>query len=94
VISSSGRYDYVGRFAYTGTRDYTPLAVLPTALEFIEKNIGGMQAYRQYCRDLLREGCQLLIEKWKSSYLVCAEYVVEVAMILKPFCCFFCAGSI
>ena len=36
VISSSGLYDFVGRFAYTGTRDYTAYASINEAMDFCD----------------------------------------------------------
>jgi hercynylcysteine S-oxide lyase len=34
VISSSGKQDFVGRYAYTGSRDYTPFCSVVNAFEF------------------------------------------------------------
>ena len=70
VISSSGAYDFVGRFAYTGTRDYTSFAAFPAAWEFIEKECGGMTRMREYCTTLLKKGCDMLVEQWRTYYLV------------------------
>jgi isopenicillin-N epimerase len=70
VISSTGRYDYVGRFAYTGTRDYAAFAALPAALDFIDTSLGGLVAMRAYCSALLKQGCDMLVQAWGTSYLV------------------------
>ena len=75
VISSSGKYDYTGRFAYTGTRDYTPFATIPHAMDFIDRYLGGMTKMRDYCHNLLKEGCDHLIEAWKTSYLVSFHFI-------------------
>jgi isopenicillin-N epimerase len=70
VISSTGRYDYTGRFAYTGTRDYTAFCTLPSSFTFINDTLGGMETMRSYCKGLLKEGCDLLVQEWKTGYLV------------------------
>jgi len=36
VISSTGEHEYLKRFAYTGTRDYTAFSVIPAAFAFID----------------------------------------------------------
>lgn len=87
VISSTGYYDYLGRFAYTGTRDYTAFATIPAGLEFIEHYLGGMEAMRSYCRNLLRTGSQLCLNQWNTNYLVDWEMTASTFMtnvILPP----------
>ena len=76
VISSSGKHDYLGRFEYTGTRDYTAFAALPKALSFVDARLGGLNNMVRYNRALLRDGCDLLIKKWNTSYLVRTMYVL------------------
>ena len=71
VISASGVHTFTGRFAYTGTRDYTPFACIPAALEFLEKELGGMEAMQRYCSSLCASAAQMLVEKWQTSLLVC-----------------------
>jgi isopenicillin-N epimerase len=96
VISSSGKYDYLGRFAYTGTRDYTAFATIPAALSFIDDYLGGMNSYRHYCKQLLRDGCDYLIEQWKTSYLVSysrslslsLSLALDLSICLSFFLCF------
>ena len=34
VISSSGKHDFVGRYSYTGTRDYTAMSCIPSGISF------------------------------------------------------------
>eukprot|EP01031_Cornospumella_fuschlensis_P038784 gene38784-47163_t len=84
VISSTGRYDYVGRFAYTGTRDYTAFAALPVSLTFVQQQLGGMGSMRAYCRDLLAKGCELCVREWKTGYLVPLELQGVMANVLLP----------
>ncbi len=80
VISSTGRYDYLGRFAYTGTRDYTAFATIPHAMDFIDCYLGGMTKMRSYCTGLLEKGCTLLIESWNTGYLV--SFVPSILILL------------
>ena len=54
VISSSGLYDFVGRFAYTGTRDYTAYASIHEALDFCEY-VGGFERMMDYNHGLVVE---------------------------------------
>lgn len=84
VISSSGRYDYVGRFEYTGTRDYTPFATIHDALVYIDTRLGGLTHIQTYCRQLLLEGCEFLIQQWKTDYLVPVEMTAFMANVLLP----------
>jgi len=70
VISSSMKYDYAGRFEYTGTRDYTAFATIPSAFRFVDDVLGGMQAMRTYNRNLLLAGSRLLVIKWKTFYVI------------------------
>lgn len=84
VISSSGKYDFVGRFAYTGTRDYTPFCALPAALSFIETELGGMQLMRSYCKALLRNACDHLVREWRTGYLVPFEMQAFMGNVILP----------
>jgi isopenicillin-N epimerase len=87
VISSTGWYDYLGRFSYTGTRDYTAFATIPAGLSFIEDYLGGLESMRAYCRNLLRVGSQICINRWSTGYLVAWEMNASTFMtnvILPP----------
>ena len=65
----------VGRFEYTGTRDYTAFATLPAALRFVEQDLGGLAAMREHNTSLLRAGCNLLKDKWGTYFLVNSELI-------------------
>ena len=70
VISSSCVRDFIGRFAYTGTRDYTAFASIPTALRFIDSSLGGQEAVREYCFELCRQAASRPCTLWGTSLLV------------------------
>lgn len=80
VISSTGWYDYLGRFAYTGTRDYTAFASIPAGLAFIDNNLGGLESMRAYCRGLIEKGSRRCIEQWNTGYLVAWEMTAPTFM--------------
>lgn len=84
VISSTGYYDYVGRFAYTGTRDYTPFVTIPAGLQFIESNLGGLESMRVYNRELLQRGSEYLVAQWGTSYLIPMDMCVFMANVILP----------
>ena len=67
VISSSGLYDYVGRFAYTGTRDYTAYASIFDAMQYCESYIGGFQKMMEYNHTLVVEVGRRLVAAWGNS---------------------------
>lgn len=69
VISSSGKHDYVGRYSYTGTRDYTHFTSVPEALKFREY-LGGDSVIMGYCSKLANDGAKLLVNKWNTRMLV------------------------
>lgn len=68
VISSSGKHDYVGRFEYTGTRDYTAFAVLPDSIAYYDSF--GKGSVTKYCKELIQDALDLLIKSWKTYSLV------------------------
>lgn len=70
VISSTGWYDYTGRFAYTGTRDYTAFASIPHGLRFIQERLGGLERMRRYGCELICKGSALCVQLWHTGYLV------------------------
>ena len=84
VISSTGLYDYVGRFAYTGTRDYTAMYSIPDAMTFINTRLGGLHRMQNYNRSLLKEGCDLLVREWNSSYLVPESMTAFMSNVILP----------
>lgn len=84
VISSTGEYSFIGRYNYTGTRDYTPYYALPVAIEFIEKKLGGFELMQNYNRKLLKDGSNLLISEWNTSYLVSDKMTCFMSSIILP----------
>jgi hypothetical protein len=70
VISSTGNRDFLGRFAYTGTRDYTSLAALPAAFRFRSEILGGDKAIFRYCHSLAKEAADFLTGLWNTALLV------------------------
>ena len=66
-------YPPLGRFAYTGTRDYTPFTTLPAALRFVEEELGGVQNMREYNRNLLVQASKHIIQRWGTFYVVSAQ---------------------
>lgn len=74
-----------GRFEYTGTRDYTAFATLPAALRFVETELGGLAAMREYNKNLLHAGCNLLKEKWGSYFLVSFPCVLSNMRVVYCF---------
>lgn len=73
VISSSGDFSFVGRFKYTGTRDYTALSSIPAGLQFIAQ-LGGLQTVRDYTHSLAVEAAQFLAAAWNTSLLVSSHF--------------------
>ena len=84
VISSTGQYSYVGRYDYTGTRDYTAFYALPAALNFINNKLGGLKSMQSYNRNLLKQGCDLLVREWNTSYLVPESMTAFMSNIILP----------
>jgi selenocysteine lyase/cysteine desulfurase len=84
VISSTGRYDYIGRFAYTGTRDYTAFCTIPCAFQFMDNQLKGIDNIRLYCQTLLADGCNLLITHWQTGYLVPLSMCAFMANVILP----------
>jgi selenocysteine lyase/cysteine desulfurase len=72
VISSSGKQDYIGRYSYTGTRDYTAFASLPASISFREF-LGGSDAIIGYCHGLAIEAANYLTKQW-NTYLIVRKY--------------------
>lgn len=69
VISSKNANDFVERYSYTGTRDYTAFAALPAAFEFREF-LGGEEQIIAYCHTLAVQAGQFLADRWGTSLLV------------------------
>ena len=79
VISCSGKRDIPGRFEYTGTRDYTAFAALPTCLCFVDY-LGGFDAVHRYCRGLALEGGRYLTKLWGTKLIVSIKCIYRVLL--------------
>jgi isopenicillin-N epimerase len=73
---------HVGRFEYTGTRDYTSLLALPAALRFIDSRLGGIAAMQKYNRALLHEGSEVVRQRWQTYYVV--RVLCATAYVFNP----------
>eukprot|EP00668_Euglena_longa_P016643 GGOE01020931.1.p1 GENE.GGOE01020931.1~~GGOE01020931.1.p1 ORF type:complete len:426 (+),score=95.97 GGOE01020931.1:48-1325(+) len=82
AISSSGQPDFVGRYAYTGTRDYTAFSSLPAALAFYD--MLGAARVRAYNHELAMAGAQLCATTWRTSLLVAPELCAAMANVVLP----------
>jgi hypothetical protein len=72
--------DVIGRFAYTGTRDYTPFACVPAALtQFVNDPdiVGGLHAMRRYNHSLCISAAHLLSDIW-GTYLLVGELAMRL----------------
>jgi selenocysteine lyase/cysteine desulfurase len=83
VISSSGKHDYIGRYAYTGTRDYTHFTTVPAALAFRDY-LGGDAAIMGYCRRLAADAAEMLVSQWGTSMLVPLDMVSFLFSVILP----------
>ena len=69
VISSYPAQNFVERYSYTGTRDYTAFAALPSAFEF-RQFLGGEEQIITYCHNLAVQAGWLLANMWGTNLLV------------------------
>lgn len=69
VISSSKKYDFIGRFEYTGTRDYTAFSSINEGINFQKKH-GGYEKIYSYCHKLIVDAGQRLSATWGTYLLV------------------------
>lgn len=83
VISSMGLTDYTGRYAYTGTRDYTAFCSIPAALDFCQE-LGGHEAIAKRNHDLIIAGANLCAEKWKTFLLAPEKNYSVMADVVFP----------
>lgn len=84
VISSSKKRDFVGRYEYTGTRDYSAFCSIPSALHFVEKELGGLQRVRAYNRQLLGDAIRMLADVWGTRILVPLELLGFMGNVELP----------
>jgi len=85
VISSTGHRDYVARFSYTGTRDYTAFATITAAFKFV-RSIGGHKAIFEYNNELILEGAQLCAHAWGTEMMVPKSMIATMADVILPSC--------
>lgn len=83
VISSTGYHDYLGRYLYTGTRDYTGFVTLPTSLEF-RSYLGGSGNIYEYCHGLAIAGGDILSKSWGTSLLIPNEMTGYMINVILP----------
>lgn len=69
VISSTGENEYLNRFKYTGTRDYTAFTAIPAAVDFLT-TLGGLKQIQQYNHNLAVRAARHLAAVWKTSLMV------------------------
>lgn len=84
VISSSGARDFVGKYAYVGTRDYTRAAAVPEALRFRSDVLGGDDAIWNYCNGLALEVGRTLVAAWGTSWFVPPEATAFMVNVVLP----------
>jgi selenocysteine lyase/cysteine desulfurase len=70
VISSRPEYTYTGRFAYTGTRDYTAWACIPHSFEWVMRHFGGFECMSARNHTLIVAASRLVANLWGTSLLV------------------------
>jgi len=83
VISSTGRQDFIGRYGYTGTRDYTGFAALPAALDFRDF-LGGDEQIYSYCHNLSVSAGRFLATSWGTDLLVPEEMSGFMVNVILP----------
>ncbi len=69
VISHGMEGSLHERFIWEGTRDYSPALSLIVQERWWQM-AGGLQPAAERCRTLLNEGGKLLVEQWKTQWLV------------------------
>jgi isopenicillin-N epimerase len=85
VISSRADYSYTGRFAYTGTRDYTAWACIPASIEWVKRNFEGFENMSARNHALIVAASRRVAALWGTSLLVPDEDNVAVmADVVAP----------
>ena len=85
VISSKNALglDFVDRFSYTGTRDYTAFATLPAAFKF-RHYLGGEERILTYCHNLAVAAGEYLAAAWGTNLLVPATMSGFMINVILP----------
>jgi len=82
VISSSGEPEYIGRYRYTGTRDYTGFSAITNAVNFLD-TLGGLKQIQTYNHDLAVMGGRYLATTWNTYFLIPEDlsgYMINVVL--------------
>ena len=74
---------FPGRFAYTGTKDYTAFASIPAAFSFCEE-MGGFPTIRKYNHDIVINGAKLCARRWGTSLIAPIEMLSVMADVILP----------
>ena len=74
VISSSGMRDFVGRYSYTGTRDYTAYATIYDGLKY--SSYIGFEKMQKYNHNLVVDVGRRLTKAWGTYLLVEDENMI------------------
>lgn len=83
VISSTGNHDFLGRFAYTGTKDYTGFCTIPRCFEFI-KSHGGYKEIAKYIHQIVTTAGLKLAESWNTGLLVPEQMCSSMINVILP----------
>ena len=83
AISSQGEWGMTDRFAYTGTKDYTPWASIPIALRFMDQ-LGGMQRVMLHNRRLAAAASAALCAMWGTQPLAPPALEGSMCNIILP----------
>lgn len=85
VISSSGKMDFLGRFEYTGTRDYVPLVCIQHGYDFMNY-LGGRERVFEYGHEILKVVIEKLSTLWGTFPLVCLLVSTLLYFIVITIC--------
>jgi isopenicillin-N epimerase len=83
VISSYPAQNFVERYSYTGTRDYTAFAALPAAFRF-RQFLGDEEQIITYCHNLAVQAGRLLAELWGTNLLVSEKMSGFMVNVILP----------
>lgn len=86
-VIGNNDYDYddpmAHRYAYTGTRDYTPMLSLSRAMDF-QQWLGGEEAIHGYVRGLAVQAKRYLSALWKTVPLVPDSMEIFMVNVIIP----------
>lgn len=84
VISSRSEWGFSDRFAYVGTKDYTPAAALADSIGFIGDQLGGMARVQRYNHQLAVAAGELLARMWGTQLLVPVDKIGSMVNVVLP----------